>query len=146
METKLWGYLRLIERYQDPIMKRDYRGNEYDSGLLGPLMMRLQCQCGLEFSIRAEDFPGRRKMRACGGSTCPFTKQLADAANGRNKPRYQAIGRPRLSSEPMCIANLYLSRSMIEKIDSLAMHMRISRSETVRQLLDAQLQSLAREE
>lgn len=146
MELKIWGNLRLLERYHDEIMANDYHGREYNTGQIGPQMMRLLCNCGHEFSIETDLFPGRRAMRDCGRQECPFAQERLEIASGRDRPRYKALGRPKADKPRRCLLTLYVNLDTVDALDALVAETNSSRSEVARSLLDAQLRILSAKE
>jgi len=68
-----WGNLRLISGYQTPSYAEGPKGRYVADTHGGPYMWRLRCDCGYEWEIPENEFPGRRALRSCGRKECTVT-------------------------------------------------------------------------
>jgi hypothetical protein len=69
-----WGCLTLVEEWNAPVHAEGPDGKLYVADSQGPRMWRLRCDCGYEWEIERDAFPGRRQMRRCNRPECPHGK------------------------------------------------------------------------
>jgi len=138
MQAQRWGNLKLVKEYCPPIMHKRLDGSEYDSGNFGPPMWLLRCDCGYEFSIFKEDFPGRRKLRDCQRPECPICQEQLHRSEERTRPRRAEIGRPRSPVFSIPVST-YIPLPVANEIDSLARKFKLSRSGLIAEMLKAQV-------
>lgn len=114
-----WGHICKEDAYYKPIMALDHHGNEYIANTHGPFMWKLKCECGHQWEIEADDFPGRRKLRSCGRPECPHTL--------RDEP-------PRIK-EAKAVYTSYMSCSTMDRVVEYAKANRLSKSAALERLL-----------
>jgi len=83
-----WGHVALIRTWRVPIMAKTVWGEEYVADTYGPALWLLRCDCGLEWEIPKEDFPGRRILKSCGRPLCPYTPKPKFKAQGQRGRTY----------------------------------------------------------
>jgi hypothetical protein len=141
MEPQRWGYVKLVDEYCPKIMHPDpFRpGEMYDTGDEGPATWVLLCDCGEQFEILKEDFPGRRKLRDCQGRNpeCEFWKENQSAKVP--KSRRAKLGRPPIKTEPSALVTVYLPLRLLESLGQLSAELGISRSSLVAEMLKVQM-------
>ena len=103
----------------------------------------LRCECGYEFEIEADAFPGRRKLRDCGRvGECGFAKEnherwIGRASGGTGaKKNSRPVGRPR-GSEPKTAVTVTLTIRELMMLEELCKAKRVSRSQMVGELVRA---------
>lgn len=117
MAKNVWAHLRILERFDELAA----RGAVTDTGDQIK-KWRLLCDCGHEFVISEDDFPGRRRMKNCGRPQCEYAEIL------KPKPEPVAdVERPRPPGRPkLALADrgmnmmIYLPLRLIEAAHRLA--------------------------
>lgn len=69
----VWAHLKLLRTYREPVYVPGPKGVPYPSQAQSPAMLELQCDCNHVFSIRRDQFPGKRRLKSCGRLQCPYT-------------------------------------------------------------------------
>jgi hypothetical protein len=71
-----WGHVTLLSSFRGPLYLTGPGGKPYVADTHGgPQMLRLRCDCGFEWEIERQQFPGRRKLRSCGRKECTALPQ-----------------------------------------------------------------------
>lgn len=96
--------MTLIEMRSNPRMYKSLEGM-YHGGDFDPPTMVLLCDCGREFEVARNKFPGRRRMRSCGEDDCEYSKIKEVGVRRTN------LGRPR-SDDPGTITQVYMPGTM----------------------------------
>lgn len=119
-----WAHMLIMKDYRQPLMGVNPDGHPLvlDSHG-GPHMLRLRCDCGHEWEIEAEAFPGRRALRSCGRFLCPHTP----------KPRAK-----RERGSAYCV---YLPMKTASLINDYAIQHGVSFSRAIDELITAQIVS-----
>ncbi len=91
----------------------------------GDWLWTLRCDCGQEFELLAKSFPGRRRMRDCGGRNpeCPFASSVLRPRSesklklvpSPRRPTGNPPGRPRVT-DPGVSHSFYLPHSLMEEL------------------------------
>jgi len=115
-----WGHLTKINQVWQVAPPED---GVTDSSV-GDWLWTLRCDCGQEVELLAKEFPGRRRMRDCGGRNpeCMFSHpELRPVCppQSQSKPKYlgpkRPPGRPP-SLDPGVLHSFYLPRSLMEEV------------------------------
>lgn len=108
MNQDRWGNLTRLEVVIEPVMLPKLGGGSYDSGDRRELW-KLHCDCGKDFTIDKENFPGRAVMRNC-GPDCQYD------LNGRVR---STLGRPPVYRVPGKSINSYIPGDIVEILEQL---------------------------
>ena len=141
MALQSWGNLQLLRTYSPPIMAKRRGGGEYYTGEDAPERWVLRCECGHEFEIEADAFPGRRKLRDCGRtSECRSAKENHERRVGRAsggtgaKKNSRPVGRPR-GLEPKTGVTVTLTIRELMMLEEMCRAQRVNRSRMVAELV-----------
>ncbi len=114
----IWAHMRVLRRFRAPIMMRDHEGKLYVADTQGPQMLALRCDCGHEWEIRQDEFPGRRKLKNCGRPQCPHV-------NSPGRSRFRERG---------STCSVYLSNALAAQVDTYASALGVSFSRGLERL------------
>lgn len=117
-----WAHLALVGIRRVPITGTTPSGEEYVMDTHGPLLMHLRCDCGTEFTIKKDEFPGRRLLRFCGRPECPHGPKPPKARRARNL------------ADPGLMVSAFFPGSLATQVTEWARRNNVSFSEGLRQL------------
>lgn len=113
VEGTRWGTLVLKSVIRRPIMYPKYGGGEYHGGEYHPVEWVLECMCGHEWTIKAHEFPGRRKMRGCGRDRCTASEKPP------TQPKLRP-GRPLLGEDRGVAVQVYIALKLVNVVREAA--------------------------
>ena len=114
-----WGNLTLIDHYPTPSYLTTGKGEKYVADTHGgPYMWRLRCDCGYEWELPRENFPGRRALRSCGQPECTV-----------------ATNRPKTGREIHAAIGISIPVALIEQVKAYAAQTKVNTSRAAAELL-----------
>ncbi len=125
-QDRRWGHMSLVNEWTQPELAVGPDGS-YETGVR-IVWWELLCDCGNRQELERSTFPGRAKMRTCGGPDCEYS---APGYVDHLTPRK----RGRKPGAPHTVFGLYIHNSLLDQVKLVAKQRQLSMSGAINQLL-----------
>lgn len=125
-----WGTLHVVSMREEPIYHTNQWGERHQNPAYSRQIYTIQCDCGKQFELAEEQFPGRRRMR-----TCPDCVKRANQVADSALATISSIRGAGSSKGPSVTTAVYIPIWMFNKIEQLAEGNRGSRNAAIVEIL-----------